>query len=734
MSLKVSIYLRLLLLVLTVIPIIFSTARIPLAAMENPEEEKDSQADKLFKLSLEELMNVKISTAGKTPERIGDIPASVVLITREDIETYGYRTLTEILQNIPGLYSINDYSEGGANFGVRGFWSGVTNDNIIILVNNISQVNDFESNYPMSKINIPVEAIDRIEVIRGPMSVIYGNGAFYGVINIITNDNTYDSLNLLEGQMGNEKTRKLFARVAGHRGDFHYVFNASLYDTDGQDEPLGNMMKDPSILPAQFGIPIDSSTGGRLENNEKYINFSGTFKNFSINLIHTEGKKEFYFAFPAVADGTFDRFAFTQVSAGWKKEFSPQMTIEGKLTYNRNLDSYRYDHLFEGFYGIQEIETNSWEAELNTFINPLPRLDITAGLVYRSILYVSNKYDLPSFAVPALENNYIFLADGDNIITRALFAQFAYTPFDRLRVVGGVRFEQSPQYGLGKIQTLANEPPVISSALYDGDEIEIIPRFAALFYLNDRNIFKFLYGKAINRPSFAQNYLNTLLAQLDELEPERIQTFELNYISTITSRFTLNISLFRNELDKLITRVVQFDEQGNYTSWSDNAGKMLTHGLELTLNAEPLDNLRMELSGTLQETKDKRDLYKDIAVAYSPRFLGYLKASYRTNGFILSVTGNYVGEMETFWDETKTSQLGLTPSGSRIGDKVAGSFVLGANLRLLDLGIAGLFLNIRCSNLLDKEIRYPTFTNNDWATRGTLGIGRTFLVTLGYKF
>jgi outer membrane receptor protein involved in Fe transport len=355
-------------------------------------------------------------------------------------------------------------------------------------------------------------------------------------------------------------------------------------------------------------------------------------------------------------------------------------------------------------------------------------------LVYRSIFYVSNKYDLPSFAVPALENNYIFLADGDKIVTRALFTQITYTPFDRLRVVGGVRFEQSPQYGLGKIQTFDSEPPVKSSALYDRDEIEIIPRFAALFYLNDRNIFKFLYGKAINRPSFAQNYLNTLLAQLDELEPERMQTFELNYISTISSRFNLNVSLFRNELNKLITRVVQFDEQGNYTSWSDNAGKMLTHGLELTLNAEPLDNLRMELSGTLQRTKDKRDLYKNIAVAYSPQFLGYLKASYRSKGFILAVTGNYVGAMETFWDETKTSNQAITQSGSRIGDRVSGYFVLGANLRLHALGVEGLYLDIKCSNLLDREIRYPTFTNNDWATRGTIGIGRTFLVTLGYNF
>ena len=219
-----------------------------------------------------------------------------------------------------------------------------------------------------------------------------------------------------------------------------------------------------------------------------------------------------------------------------------------------------------------------------------------------------------------------------------------------------------------------------------------------------------------------------------DLEPESIQTFELNYISTLSSRLTLNASIFRNTLDKLITRVVDFDDQGNYLSWSGNAGKMVTHGIEVSLNTEPLDNFRIELSGTIQKTDDKRDDFEDITVAYSPKFLGYMKTSYRSEKFTLAVTGNYVGSMETFWDETKPDPDGIPPKGVRLGEKVAGYFVLGANVRLHDLLLDGLFLNIRCSNLLDEEIRYPTFTNNDWAARGTIGIGRTFLVTLGYKF
>jgi outer membrane receptor protein involved in Fe transport len=701
-------------------------------ALFSQKESKESQTDKLFKMSLEELMKVKVTTASRTPERIGDIPASVVLITREDIEIYGYRTLTEILENIPGLFAIDDYAEGGANFGVRGFWSGVPNDNMIILINGISQVNDFLSNYPLNKIAVPVEAIDRIEVIRGPMSVVYGNGAFYGVINIITNDNFYGPTSIVEAAVGSEKTKKLFLRVAGKQGDVDYVFNASLFDTYGFDYPLSGMVTNPSSLPL-LGVLEESRTDGKLENNEKYINFSGTFKDFFLKLSYNEGIKEFYFNLPSYSYGTNIRNTFTNISFGYRKELSNIMTLEGRFTYSNNRDRYQYNVLFDDFYGIQDIETNGFEVELNAFISPHSNLDITSGLYYRAVLNVTDMLDLPSFGVPALENVMRSLSKDDDIITRALFTQIIYSPSDSLRLVAGIRLEQTPKYKLESTRTVGTEPAVNASGIYDIEKIEIIPRLAVIFYLNDDNIFKFLYGKAINRPSFAQNVFNSLNPVYPKLEPESIQTLELNYISNVSSIFTLNASVFRNTLNKLITRIVEFDEQTNeYESWSGNAGKMVTNGIELTLNAEPVLNFRMELSGTYQKTEDKRDGYEDIDVAYSPKFLGYFKASYRWDTFTLALTGSYVGAMETFWDETKENPDGSF--GGRIGEKVDDYFVLGANLRIEDLFLDGLYLNIRCSNLLDEKIRYPTFTNNPWADRGTIGIGRIFLVSIGYKF
>ncbi len=694
--------------------------------------------DKYFKMTLQEMMEVEISTASRTPEKTSDIPASVVLITREDIETYGYRTLAEILENIPGLFPVNDYGEEGQNFGVRGFWSGVANDNMIILVNGVSQVNDVHSNYSLSKISVPVEAIDKIEVIRGPMSVVYGNGSFYGVINIFTNDFSknkfsYDENNeyIISTSLGSEKTKKIFIRSIGQFDDFRYVFNASIYDTYGMDHLFSKMVRNPEILPG-FGVPENHRTGGRLENNEKYFNFFGSFKNLYLDFSHSHTDKETAFLLPSPFQGHQNLLITTNVSIGYKKDISKKLSYDATLNYSQYRWEADYDFLSEDFYGIQQMESSAWETNINMFIRPSPELEITTGLYYRSISNVSNMFDLPSFGSSSLINNYFYLDDDDDIVTRSIFTQVSFKPLKKINLVAGLRFEQMPKYSLEAVLAGGTDDFRKVSGTYDQDKIEIIPRLAAMFSLNDKNHFKLLYGMAINRPSFFQNSKNSLDPLLEDLRPEQIQTLEVNYIGSFSKKFTISTSIFRNELNNLITRVVKFDDEGNYQSWSANAGKMVTNGVELTLNAEPFKNFRLELSGTYQETDDKRPGYENIQTAYSPNFLGYIKAAYRTKKFTFAITGNYVDDMETYWDETLKDEN--NPFGQRIGDRVDGYFLLGANLRIEDLFIKGLYLNIRCSNLLDEEIRYPTFTNNDWATRGTMGIRRTFLISIGMKF
>lgn len=108
------------------------------------QELEKSKLKNLLSLSLEELLDVEVISAGKKPEKISDVPASVVYLTREEIETYGYSTLTKILEHIPGLYFIDSYEE--LNMGVRGFISPWSNKHTIILINGMPQL-DAQASY-----------------------------------------------------------------------------------------------------------------------------------------------------------------------------------------------------------------------------------------------------------------------------------------------------------------------------------------------------------------------------------------------------------------------------------------------------------------------------------------------------------------------------------------------------------------------------------------------------------
>ncbi len=142
------------------------------------------------------------------------------------------------------------------------------------------------------------------------------------------------------------------------------------------------------------------------------------------------------------------------------------------------------------------------------------------------------------------------------------------------------------------------------------------------------------------------------------------------------------------------------------------------------------------LSGTWQKTEDERPGFENINTAYSPQFLGYFKADYRiTPNISAAITGNYVDDMETYWDETpvETAPGIMEPTG-RIGQKVGSYFNTGSNLRINNLFRKNIFLSLRASNIFDTEIRYPTFTNNPRADRGTLDRGRSFFLSLGIKY
>ena len=138
-------------------------------------------------MSLEQLINVQVDSvygASKYEQKVTQAPASVSIITADDIKKFGYRTLADALRSVRGVYVSNDRNY--SYLGIRGFQRpGDYNSRVLLLIDG-HRLNDNVYDSADYGHEFDVDLIDRVEVIRGPNSSIYGSSAFFGVINIVT--------------------------------------------------------------------------------------------------------------------------------------------------------------------------------------------------------------------------------------------------------------------------------------------------------------------------------------------------------------------------------------------------------------------------------------------------------------------------------------------------------------------------------------------------------------------
>ena len=189
----------------------------------------------LDSLSLEELMQVKVEGAALHPQTLQDAPASVTVITAEDIRKYGYRTLGEALAGVRGFYVTNDRSYEA--IGVRGFsLPGDYSSHLLVMVNGHNMADNifnymlyFENDFP-----IDMELIKQIEIIRGPASALYGSNAMFATINIITKSpEEVGSLSVTveTGSFGEKKGQIV---ATGSLGGAKVMFSASVFNNAGE--------------------------------------------------------------------------------------------------------------------------------------------------------------------------------------------------------------------------------------------------------------------------------------------------------------------------------------------------------------------------------------------------------------------------------------------------------------------------------------------------------------------
>lgn len=193
-------------------------------------------ADDLTEMSLEELMNLEVTSVSKKAQSKTDVAAAITVITAEDIRRGGFTVIPEALRSVPGLQVARVDANRWA-ISIRGFNSLFANK-LLVMVDGRSVYNPAFGGTYWDVQDYPIEDVERIEVIRGPGGTVWGMNAVNGVINIITKSAENTQGALLSGYAGSQEngaTARFGGGIDGLGEKTHYRVYARGFSFDDQD-------------------------------------------------------------------------------------------------------------------------------------------------------------------------------------------------------------------------------------------------------------------------------------------------------------------------------------------------------------------------------------------------------------------------------------------------------------------------------------------------------------------
>jgi outer membrane receptor for ferrienterochelin and colicins len=240
-------------------------ACLSLTAAVGIAQGQSSSPAKLSELSIEDLMKVEVVTASRTEEKLTRATSIMSVITARDIERSGFRTIDEVLARVPGFFPTSQAT--WKLVGTRGLVSD-GNDHILLLIDGHPQ-NSIVSHGFQQQDQIPaLEKVERIEIIRGPGSVLWGGSAANAIINVVTKDELPDqkAVGVSSGYGSRDALWTLNLMKDIRMGDAKGVISASYWKADGYNTPNGPNVSFPGGRQPMCGlrstrsIPASSST------------------------------------------------------------------------------------------------------------------------------------------------------------------------------------------------------------------------------------------------------------------------------------------------------------------------------------------------------------------------------------------------------------------------------------------------------------------------------------------
>jgi outer membrane cobalamin receptor len=223
----------------------------------------------LYDLSLEDLMQIEVSTASRLDEKLPRSTSVMSVITARDIERAGFRTVYDVLARVPGFFPSSQAT--WKLVGTRGLVAD-GNDHILLLVDGHPQNSIVAHGYQQQDLMPVLEKVERIEIIRGPGSVLWGTSAAHAIVNVVTKIDLADGKNaqVSTGYAGGDRLWNVNLMKAIRLGEAGGVMSASVWQADGYQTPAGPNVKFPWGAPQNLWPRLDAqNTGFELSLNVK---------------------------------------------------------------------------------------------------------------------------------------------------------------------------------------------------------------------------------------------------------------------------------------------------------------------------------------------------------------------------------------------------------------------------------------------------------------------------------
>lgn len=368
-----------------------------------PRAEGDAQ---LAELSIEELLEVEVRSVSRRSEKWTESAAAVFVITGEEIRRSGVLTLPEALRLVPGLHAAQINASQWA-ISARGF-NGQYANKTLVLIDGRSLYSQLTGGIVWEFQDLPLELIERIEVVRGPGATLWGAGAVNGVINIITREAADTPGGLLSLGAGESLDSAFQLRWGGQKGKTAYRFWAKHLDFLASQNPEGAAKDD--WLAERGGLRLDHDT---------------SFGRFSFDMSAAEGH----------IDGLVDEFEPVAPFLFRRDRRVRFHQKTGSLRFNRQ-DGPSTWHVQVNAEHVHQRSGRFEEVRLNTELDlqhqwSRGRHELVWGLDYRrSSDEFTNTFDTR------------FPADTEPFDIWSVFAQDQLTLSPKLRLIGGLKLEQ----------------------------------------------------------------------------------------------------------------------------------------------------------------------------------------------------------------------------------------------------------------------------------------------------